>query len=89
MPCVQNNVSRRVWECYDDLRNIEDLEAGIGVLGAFIQRWVEKSLPENRSDVRACPSFCMLACFVFWTLRLHPSCAGLATAGRIQGVRDS
>ena len=88
VPCLQHNVSKRVWECYDDLKNIEDLEAGIGVLGAFIQRWVDKSLPENRSDVRACPSVPMSACFAFWTLRPRHACTGLATAGRVQGIRD-
>ena len=52
MPSLQNDVSKRVWECYDALRAIEDLEAGIGVLGAFVQRWVDNVSPENCSDVR-------------------------------------
>ena len=70
MPCLQADVSKRVWECYDALRDIEDLEAGLGVLGAFVQRWVDNVQPENRSDVRACWPACMSACFAVFLIMM-------------------
>lgn len=61
--CTQGNISDRAWHAFSAMRGIEELEEGIGVFAAFVQRWIERRRPEHRADVREPPRY-GFACFI-------------------------